>query len=274
MHESEERVSTIDLIHPADYDPRKPIFINKKSYSSDSDTDKIRGPLRDEHKISQEELIKRYNTDPRHGLTEEEVLRRLEEYGDNTLNLPVVNLIGIYIATGVFWTALLASVILFSMYSTTVYLLAGVISFSIALLLTINIHHVKRRNKAHIKANEEFDSLLEEQVKLLRNGKLISTLATKIVPGDILYVYAGMKVSADLRVLESYDFKVNYCYLTGELLDLERNASVCGDDDAILADNIVLLGSEVTGGSGKGLVLRTGKTTEVGKAIMKDCADS
>jgi Ca2+-transporting ATPase len=274
MHESEERVSTIDLIHPADYDPRKPIFINKKSYSSDNDTDKMRGALRDEHKISQEELMKRFDTDPRTGLSDQEVLRRLEEYGDNCLDLPVINITGLYIATGVLWTALLACVILFCMYSTTVYLLGGIISFSVALLLTVNTHHVKRRNKSHLKAIEEFDALLEEQVKILRNGKVLSTLATKIVPGDIIYIYAGMKVSADIRVIESYDFKVNYCYLTGELLDLDRNASICGDDDAILADNIVLLGSECTGGAGKGVVLRTGKTTEVGKSIVKDCADA
>mmetsp|Transcript_550 Transcript_550/g.493 ORF Transcript_550/g.493 Transcript_550/m.493 type:complete len:80 (-) Transcript_550:68-307(-) len=79
-----------------------------------------------------------------------------------------------------------------------------------------------------------------------------------MVPGDIIYLYAGIKVSADIRIIECYDLKVNYCNLTGDVLDLERTAGKSFDENPILADNMLLCGSECVDGSAKGVVLRIG----------------
>ena len=270
MHEAEDRVSTIDLIAPAEEKQLQKPLLPNSTYKAPLDTDRFRSALRDEHSIDIEELYGRLETNPKFGLTDQEAIKRIEEYGENTLHLQRFSTTGMMIALAMLWLATLI-VAAFYLYVRAKYLLIIGVSISIvALLVTISTLNLTARNRKFTKKIGEFESLMPAQVKVLRNGMQINLLPNKLVPGDIIYLYAGIKAPADIRLIECYGLKVNYTYLTGDILDLERTSSKCYDEIAILADNLVLCGCDCVAGSAKGVVLRTGECTVVGKTITEE----
>jgi magnesium-transporting ATPase (P-type) len=273
MHESEDRISTIDLISPAEEKAlHKPLLITP-GYKKDAEVDRFRSSLRDEHSIDLEELYGRLETNPKFGLTDQEALKRLEEYGENTLQITRYSVAGMVIALAICWLATIAFGILYLRGHVKYMLVVGITTLIVALLITVSTWNLTSRNRNTTKKIGEYEAILPPQVKVLRNGTQVSLLPNKVVPGDIIYLYAGVKAPADIRLIECYGLKVNYTYLTGDILDLERTVSKCFDEIAILADNLVLCGCDCVAGSAKGVVLRTGEYTVVGKTIAEEAAN-
>jgi len=87
--------------------------------------------------------------------------------------------------------------------------------------------------------------------------------ANTLVPGDIVKVSSGEKVSADIRIIESSDLKVNNASLTGENLDIKLGVDA-NHIDLYEAKNIARMGTNFVNGSGVGLVFSTGDRTFFG----------
>jgi calcium-translocating P-type ATPase len=107
--------------------------------------------------------------------------------------------------------------------------------------------------------------LLPHQVKALRQGNVCPIPAEEVVPGDVLLLDAGDDIPADCRLLEAHGLRVNNATITGESLPLAREASPCSEDDLLHARNVLLAGTSVVSGEGRGLVFATGMHTEFGK---------
>ena len=119
------------------------------------------------------------------------------------------------------------------------------------------------------KAQEAIDSLKEmmhTSAVVIRDGKKINLDSTNLVPGDIVLLESGVKVPADIRLIEVRDLKVDESMLTGESLATQKDISIC-PENIILSDrkNMTFSGTYVTYGRAKGIVVATANHTEIGK---------
>lgn len=105
------------------------------------------------------------------------------------------------------------------------------------------------------------------EASAIRSGKVIRLSAIELVPGDIVQLQAGMRIPADLRLLESRDLQVIEAALTGESVPVEKSAQEIMPHDAILAErkNMAYTSTLVTYGTATGIVTATGDNTEIGR---------
>lgn len=116
------------------------------------------------------------------------------------------------------------------------------------------------------KAIDALKQMLSPKAHVIRADKHLHIYAYKLVPGDIVLLHSGDKVPADLRLLKSKDLQVQEAILTGESLPVDKN-NVRVSENAPLAErcSIVYSGTLVTYGTGIGVVIATGKNTEIGR---------
>lgn len=104
-------------------------------------------------------------------------------------------------------------------------------------------------------------------VRVMRDKRLIEISSTELVPGDFIFLEAGNLLPADVRILESASLRVQEAMLTGESEPIEKDTSARPGADLPLGDryNMAYMGTMVTYGRGKGIVVETGMRTELGK---------
>jgi len=105
------------------------------------------------------------------------------------------------------------------------------------------------------------------KISVLREGKIISLLTTELVTGDIVLLELGKVVPADLRLIDTDDLLINEAILTGESFPVEKTA-INQKVKYYLPQsmkNLAFMGTHVVQGSGRGVVIATGKNTELGK---------
>ena len=116
------------------------------------------------------------------------------------------------------------------------------------------------------KAVEALKKMTAPTAAVLRDGKQVKVAASEIVPGDIVLLYTGDKVSADARLIKSINLKVNEAPLTGESSPVKKNVEVCVEETPLIdRGNMVFAGTIVVYGRGEAVVASTGMNTEFGK---------
>ena len=105
--------------------------------------------------------------------------------------------------------------------------------------------------------------------KVKRNDKIIVINTKELVPGDIIYLEFGETVPADIRILSCESLKVDESALTGESVPVQKSANVL-KENLILQEqkNMLFLGTSITNGKCTGIVISTGKNTEIGKIAL------
>jgi P-type Ca2+ transporter type 2C len=127
------------------------------------------------------------------------------------------------------------------------------------------------------KASSEMESLkklIPRMSRVIRNGVKIEIESNDLVPGDIIYFSSGDLVPADARIIKSVDLHVDESALTGESISVSKTEKTLSGK-LLLADrkNMAYAGGLVTNGNGVGIIVKTGKQTEIGKiASMIDNA--
>ncbi len=209
-----------------------------------------------------EDLLKKFEVDPEKGLTDEEVLDRRSTHGSN--EIPSAK-------PRSWWD------ILFSQFRNVIVVLllfAAVVSYffgdlyeAIAILAVIVINAIigfileSQANKSMnaLKALEQPNS------KVIRNGDIIHIPIQELVPGDIISIEAGDLIGADSRLLEVNSLETNESALTGESIPISKQTKAL-EDKVSIGDktNMVFRGTSVTRGNGLGVIVFTGKDTEIG----------
>lgn len=117
-----------------------------------------------------------------------------------------------------------------------------------------------------LKAIEALASSMTSEATVLRAGEKQRISSVDLVPGDIVFLQSGDKVPADMRILRSRELQVDESALTGESVPVEKNAEQL-EHDTVLADrcNMVYSSALVTYGTGMGIVVATGDSTEIGR---------
>lgn len=210
-----------------------------------------------------ETILKEFQTTEK-GLSDKEVEKRMESFGNNALKekkrkgiLKVfLNqfkdlLVGILIVAGII------SIITDNVEST---LVIFIVIFLNAILGTVQYFKAEQ-------SLEALRSLTAAKCKVIRNGLKQEILSKDIVPGDILFLEAGDLIAADGRIIENHSLQVNESSLTGESLAVEKNEEVLSDDEIPLSDrkNMVFGGTLVTYGRAIAVVTSTGMNSELGK---------
>jgi len=119
-------------------------------------------------------------------------------------------------------------------------------------------------------ASEKLRSQIATKSDVVRDGKNRTIPTWQVVPGDIVLLSAGSLVPADGLVLEARDFFVNQATLTGESLPVEKNPGLVSAGAGLAGrTNSVFMGTNVRSGSGRILVVKTGKEAAFGQLASR-----
>jgi len=115
-------------------------------------------------------------------------------------------------------------------------------------------------------AMEAIESLLSPHAAVYRDGRRVTVEAETLVPGDVVFVEAGDRIPADLRLIKSSHLRIQEAILTGESVAVDKSVGV-SQADAPLGDRTgcAFSGTIVTAGQAEGLVVATGINTEIGR---------
>jgi Ca2+-transporting ATPase len=115
------------------------------------------------------------------------------------------------------------------------------------------------------KTVEALSRLVGHKARVRRNGEMIDIPADELVPGDIVLLEEGMKIPADLRLLEARALRMSEASLTGESEPVGKHADIV-EGAAALGDqrNMAFSSTLVTTGTGEGVVVATGPSTQIG----------
>src|SRR3990167_2491762 len=203
-----------------------------------------------------------------HGLTKEEATERFQEYGFNKLPEGKVDgLLLIFLRqfkSPLIYILFAAAGIVFAM-GEVIY--ASII-FAVLLFnaLVGTIQEGKAQNT--LLALKKF---AETSATVLRDGKELIVLDTEVMPGDIIILQEGEKVSADARIIFSNTLRVDEASLTGESEQVTKTNTAVPADNLPVADqkNMVFKGTNILSGNGTAVVVATGLATEIGKIAQK-----
>ena len=219
--------------------------------------------------LSVKEVTKELNTDVEKGLSSDEVNKRYEKYGRNELKAkPKKTLLQKFLEQ--FKDFMIIVLIIAAIVSGIVGVQEGEgITDTIIILIVVVVNAiigVAQENKAE-KSLEALQKLSSHVAKVMRDGKLIVVQSADLVPGDIVVLDTGDFIPADLRIIEAVNLKSQESALTGESVPVEKFEDTIEDESVGVGDrkNLLFSSSLITYGRGKGIVVETGMTTEVGK---------
>ncbi len=198
------------------------------------------------------------------GLTRNEALERLALHGPNSIReIKGRSLIIRFLANFIHLMAVLLWV------AGVVALIARMPQLAIA-IWSVNVINGAfsfwQEYKAE-RAMEAMRQLLPSYARLLRDGDVQQIPAQELVPGDVVLLSEGDRVSADARLVEAAELRVDQSTLTGESLHVRKTSeAVTGTSLArVEISNLVLAGTSVVSGTGRAVVLAIGMGTELGK---------
>ena len=216
-----------------------------------------------------EEVEKELKTNREKGLTEEQVIKIREQKGYNALEVAKKK------------SLLQKFLDQFKDFSIIVLIIAAVVSgivginqgegitdtIIILIVVLVNaIIGVAQESKAE-KSLEALQKLSDHASKVIRDGNMKVIPAKELVPGDVVVFDTGDYIPADLRIIEEVNLKTQESSLTGESVPVEKTSEIIEEIGIGIGDrkNMLFSSSLVTYGRGKGIVVETGMTTEVGK---------
>ncbi|MBI5149204.1 MAG: magnesium-translocating P-type ATPase [Candidatus Omnitrophica bacterium] len=117
------------------------------------------------------------------------------------------------------------------------------------------------------KEAEKLGEMVRATATVYRNGRIHEIPIREIVPGDIVDLFAGDMIPADLRIIQAKDLFVNQSSLTGESLPVEKTPGPLAPKGHSPTDltNMAFMGSSVVSGTALGVVVRTGLATQFGE---------
>lgn len=196
------------------------------------------------------------------GLATLDAERRLDRYGRNELTRRSRH--G-WIATALRQLTHPLAILLWA--AAALAFIAGLAPIGIAVVVVILLNAVFAfiQEQQAERAVEALAAYLPTRAIVLRDGKRISIEATELVPGDVLLVAEGDRISADCRLLEG-SIEVDISALTGESVTVERDAVAVDSSAQLLeARELIFSGTTCTGGEARALVFATGMHTELGR---------
>ncbi|XP_072049011.1 sodium/potassium-transporting ATPase subunit alpha-2-like [Amphiura filiformis] len=228
----------------------------------------------DDHKIDLPELYRRTGTVPSKGLTRQQAQATLDRDGPNSLTPPPTTPEWIKFCQQLFggfatllWIGSFLCFFAFGIECATkdepvkdnLYL--GIVLASVVIITGVFSYFQEAKSS---KIMESFKNLVPQEALVMRDGQWQSIDATLVVTGDIVEVKGGDRIPADVRVMEARSFKVDNSSLTGESEPQSRSAEFT-HDNPLETKNIAFFSTNAVEGTARGIVIRTGDRTVMGR---------
>lgn len=208
-----------------------------------------------------------YQKSTKNGLSSIEAQKRLLEYGKN--ELPHKKKDSIF---KLFISQFKNPIELILVVTVILSFLAGEVIDAVALIFIILLD-VLMGTYQEWKARTNAESLINMIKKtsiVIRDGREIEINSNEIVPGDIIVLESGDKISADARIIECHNFQVDESPLTGESLNVVKNIEILPEETPLAErKNMVYAGTSVTTGRAHAIVVATALNTEIGYIAEK-----
>ncbi len=206
-----------------------------------------------------------------HGLTKEEAVKRLQEYGLNkfpegkTDSLPVI-----------FLRQFQSPLIYILLAAAAIILATGEKADATVIMIVLIFNAIV----GAIQEGKAQNTLLalkkfaETSATVLRDGKELVIKDTDVAPGDIIILQEGEKVPADARIIFANTLKIDEASLTGESEPVAKTDAVLPLENLSVVDqkNMVFKGTNILSGNGTAIIVATGLNTEIGKIAKKIAA--
>ncbi|MEI2402266.1 calcium-translocating P-type ATPase, SERCA-type [Niallia taxi] len=216
------------------------------------------------HEMNERQVEEALNTDFSAGLSDEDVGKRVKQFGLNELEEGEKQS-----ALLLFFNQFKDFMVLVLLAATLISGLLGEYIDAIAIIAIIILNSFLGFYQ-EIRAEKSLSALKElsqPQVQVLRNGTWEKVLSKELVPGDVIKFSSGDRIGADVRIIESRSLEVEESALTGESVPVQKMTESINNPNLTLGDmeNMGFMGTMVSRGSGMGVVIATGMKTAMGQ---------
>lgn len=213
------------------------------------------------------------------GLTNEQVEQSKKKYGSNSFSahkkdtllyrlrrafINPFNIILFVLAV----VSLLTDVFLSSSYAKNVST-SSIIFFMILIGGVIRLtQELKAKN-----ASLQLERLIHESITVKRNGNIMQIPAEELVVGDIVLLFAGERIPADIRIIQAEDLFISQAAITGESAIIEKKENTLFydiDSTLMQLNNLAFMATTVVSGKGEGVIVAVGDDTLYGSFIKQD----
>ena len=214
------------------------------------------------YQLELEQVFELLATDS-NGLTTPEAKARLGKYGYNELKVKKRSSLIRFLRqfhNALLYVLIVAAIVTFFLgHHTDTYVIIGVV------LVTAIIGFIQE-GKAETSL-EALKKMMVPECNVLRDGERKTIAARELVPGDVVVLEGGHRVPADLRLFETKNLSADEAALTGESVPVHKNVDAIATPNLPPADRrcMAFSGTFITRGHAKGVAVKTGKQTEIGK---------
>ncbi|XP_067365562.1 sodium/potassium-transporting ATPase subunit alpha-3b isoform X2 [Channa argus] len=254
-----------------DKDDRSPK--KKKGATKDMDDLKKEVPIT-EHKMSVEEVCRKFQTDIVQGLTNAKAAEFLIRDGPNALTPPPTTPEWVKFCRQLFggfsillWIGAILCFLAYAIQAATedepagdnLYL--GIVLTAVVIITGCFSYFQEAKSS---KIMESFKNMVPQQALVIREGEKVQINAEEVVAGDLIEVKGGDRIPADIRVVSAHGCKVDNSSLTGESEPQNRSPD-CTHDNPLETRNIAFFSTNCVEGTARGIVICTGDRTVMGR---------
>lgn len=213
-------------------------------------------------KLDADQVTKELHTSHEHGLTTEQVKNLHAKFGKNQITTHELSLWQLFfnqIKSPFIYLLVIIAIIDFSLGEFA----DGIM---ISLLVVVNTAFSFYQEFRTYHALQLLKRYISDHIRVMRDGKEIEINTTELVPGDLIKIYQGDRVPADIRLISAESLTVDEAVLTGESAPVQKNNTPITDNKISIfnANNIAFSGTTVLNGKGIGIVLATGNKSYFG----------
>ncbi|XP_076144053.1 sodium/potassium-transporting ATPase subunit alpha-1-like isoform X1 [Alosa pseudoharengus] len=228
----------------------------------------------DDHKLTLEELRKKYGTDLKRGLSSVRALEILARDGPNLLSPAVTTPEWVKFCRQLFggfstllWAGALLCFLAYGIQTATedepvndnLYL--GIV-LTVVVVITACFSYFQEAKSSRIM--DSFKNLVPNYALVVRDGEKQRIGAEQVVVGDLVEVKGGDRIPADLRIISAHGCKVDNSSLTGESEPQGRTPDF-SNSNPLETRNIAFYSTNCVDGTAKGVVINTGDRTVIGR---------
>ncbi|XP_078512497.1 sodium/potassium-transporting ATPase subunit alpha-1 isoform X2 [Lissotriton helveticus] len=246
-----------------------------KKAAKERDMDELKKEVSmEEHKLSLDELHRKFGTDLSRGLTTTRAAEVLARDGPNALTPPPTTPEWVKFCRQLFggfsmllWIGAVLCFLAYGIQAATeeeplndnLYL--GVVLSAVVIITGCFSYYQEAKSS---KIMESFKNMVPQQALVIRSGEKLSINAEGVVVGDLVEVKGGDRIPADLRIISAHGCKVDNSSLTGESEPQTRSPDFT-NENPLETRNIAFFSTNCVEGTARGVVISTGDRTVMGR---------